>query len=100
MQQALFQYPPAVAEQHLVLIYGRDALVFRNLSDAGTSIGPALDEPRWIRDSRLRRLRQIFGGPIRLLPRDEAMRLIDEVITVLQGKAIAPRMTGACPVGC
>jgi hypothetical protein len=99
VQQALFQYPPAVAEQHLVLIYGRDALVFRNLSDAGTSIGPALDEPRWIRDSRLRRLRQIFGGPIRLLPRDEAIRLIDEVITVLQGESYRAKDDRGLPGG-
>ena len=87
LQQALFDYPPAVDEQHLVVIYGRDGLVFRNLSDAGTSIGPAVAEAGWARESKLRRLREIFGGPIELLPREEALQLIEEVNRALHTEA-------------
>jgi hypothetical protein len=74
----------AVDEEHLVVIHGRDALVFRNLSDAGAAIGPAFREARWIPENRFRRLREIFGGPIELLPKDEALQLIEEVNRLLQ----------------
>jgi len=84
VQQALFDYPAAVDEQHLVVIYGRDALIFRNLSDLGTSIGPAPAKAMWIRESKFRRLREIFGGPIELLPRDDALQLIEAVNDVLK----------------
>lgn len=84
IQQALFDYPEAVAEQHLVVIHGRDALIFRNLSDAGTWIGPAPAKATWIRESQFRRLREIFGGPIELLPRDAALQLIGAVNRLLQ----------------
>lgn len=84
LQQALFNYPSTIDEQHLVVVYGRDALVFRNLGDAGSSVGPVPPEPAWVREGLLRRLRAIFGGPIRLLPREEALRLIDAVNALLR----------------
>lgn len=99
VQQALFNYPAAVDEQHLVLIYGRDALVFRNLSDAGTSIGPALAEARWTRESKFRRLREIFGGPIELLSRDEALHLIEAVNMVVKNEIYRVRDDRGLPGG-
>ena len=83
VQQALFDYPVAIDEQHLVVIYGRDALVFRNLSDAGTAIAPVRDEVKSIRASKFVQLREIFGGPIQLLAKDEALQLIARVNEVL-----------------
>lgn len=85
-QRALFDYPPAIDEQHMVIIYGRDALVFRNLSDAGTAIAPVIDDVGLIRLTRLRRLREIFGGPVVALPRDEALRLIEQVNRLMHGE--------------
>ena len=110
VQQAIFDYPPAVDGHHLALIYGRDGLVFRNLSDAGTTIAPVVEEARVVRPNRLRRLRnrrksrkaggavarlladskairmsrlwrlrEIFGGPIELLPKEDALALIEQV---------------------
>lgn len=110
VQQAIFDYPPAVDGHHLALIYGRDGLVFRNLSDAGTTIAPVVEEARVVRLNRLRRLRnrrkprqagiavtrllvdskairmsrlwrlrEIFGGPIELLPKEDALALIQQV---------------------
>ncbi|KFB66558.1 MAG: Calcineurin-like phosphoesterase [Candidatus Accumulibacter vicinus] len=90
LQKALFDYPAAVDEQHLVVIHGRDALVFRNLSDAGTRIGPVPAEDGWLRERLWRRLREIFGGPIAPLPRDEAMQLIDNVNRLLQKEIYRP----------
>ena len=90
LQQALFNYPAAIDEEHLVVIHGRDALVFRNLSDAGTAIGPAPAEDGWLREKLWRRLRALFGGSIALLPRDEAMQLIEDVNRLLQKEIHRP----------
>ncbi|MEF8699778.1 MAG: metallophosphoesterase [Candidatus Accumulibacter sp. UW20] len=99
VQRAIFNYPAAVAREHLVLIHSRDALVFRNLSDTGTAIGPAFRETRWVPENRFRRLRDIFGGPIKLLPNDEALHLIEEV-NRLQHEAIhRPRDDRGLPGG-
>lgn len=99
LQRAIFNYPPAIAEEHLVVIHGRDALVFRNLSDTGTAIGPAFRETRWIPENRYRRLRDIFGGPIQLLPSDEALRLIEEVIRLQHEESYRPRDDRGLPGG-
>lgn len=99
IQQALFNYPESVAEQHLVVIHGRDSLIFRNLSDAGTSIGPAPGKAAWIRESQFRRLRAIFGGPIELLPRDDAQQLIADVNRLLQSEAYRPKDARGMPGG-
>ncbi|MCB1940831.1 MAG: hypothetical protein KDI53_02085, partial [Candidatus Accumulibacter sp.] len=122
VQQAIFNYPSAVDGHHLAVIYGRDGLVFRNLSDAGTTIAPIVEEARVvrlnrlrrlrdrrrsrnadvavanllasskaIRMGRLRRLRDIFGGPIELLPRDEALPLIQQVNRLMPNEAYRAR---------
>ncbi|WP_313950157.1 metallophosphoesterase [Accumulibacter sp.] len=57
VQQAIFDYPSAVGVHHLAVIYGRDGLVFRNLSDAGTTIAPIVNEAKVVRSNKLRRLR-------------------------------------------
>ena len=81
------------------MIYGRDALVFRNLSDAGTAIAPVRDEVKSIRVNKLRLLREIFGGPIQLLPRDEALPLIAQVNEVLRQEVHRPRDDRGLPGG-
>ena len=87
LQKVIFDYPAAIDEQHMVLIYGRDELIFRNLSDAGTAIAPVIDNVGLSRIGRLRRLREIIGGPIELLPRDDALRLIEQVNRLMRSEA-------------
>jgi len=87
VQKAIFDYPEAIDEQHMVLIYGRDALIFRNLSDAGTAIAPVIDNVGLSRIGRLRRLRDIIGGRVEVLPRDDALRLIEEVNRLMRSEA-------------
>ncbi|MCP5249428.1 MAG: metallophosphoesterase [Candidatus Accumulibacter sp.] len=130
VQQAIFNYPSAVDGHHLAVIYGRDGLVFRNLSDAGTTIAPIVEEARVvrlnrlrrlrdrrrsrnadvavanllasskaIRMGRLRRLRDIFGGPIELLPRDEALQLIQKVNRLMPNEAYRARDDRDLPGG-
>ncbi|WP_299157930.1 metallophosphoesterase [Accumulibacter sp.] len=130
IQQAIFDYPEAVDGHHLALIHGRDGLVFRNLSDAGTTIAPIVEEPKVIRLKRLRRLRKrsrlvdqgipiapmldkaralrmnrlqrlrkIFGGPIRLVPRDQALALIEKVNRLMHNEVYRPRDDRGLPGG-
>ena len=129
IQQAVFDYPEAVDGHHLALIHGRDGLVFRNLSDAGTTIAPIVEQPKVIRFNslrrrkgrrrgdegvaiapmlddakalrmnRLRRLREIFAGPVRLLPRREALALIRQVNELMQNEVYRARDDRGLPGG-
>jgi len=47
------------------------------------------------RQNKLRRLREIFGNPIALLPPDEAIALLQEVNEILERKSIVPRIRTA-----
>lgn len=99
LQQAVFDYPAAVDEEHLVVIHSRDALVFRNLSDAGTAIGPAVADVTAARGSRFRRLRQILGGPIGLMPAADALALLQAVNELTRQDPYRPRSDLGTPGG-
>ena len=99
VQQALFNYPDAVDEEHLVVIHGPESLVFRNLSDSGSTIGRFASDARGTREGSYRRLRDIFGGPIERLPADEALALIEKVNAVMQYEAYRPRSDWGLPGG-
>ncbi|MBL8390263.1 MAG: metallophosphoesterase [Candidatus Accumulibacter sp.] len=100
LQRAVFDYPAAVDDEHLVVIHSRDALVFRNLSDAGAAIGPAVvADITAARGSRFRRLRQVLGGPIGLLPAVDALDLIQEVNGLMRQDAYRPRSDLGTPGG-
>ncbi len=98
-QQVIFDFPPAVAAQHLVIIYGPDALAFRSLSDAGAGIGPTVVQSNTVRVGRFRRLRDIFGGPVALLERGEALSLIRQVNQLLLEDDFRPRDDRGLPGG-
>ena len=66
-QQAMFNYPKRVAPRHLRLIHDGDAVVFEDKTSAGTCISPALNEEKTDRLACLRRVLEIFGGPLKLL---------------------------------
>lgn len=83
-QQAIFDYPESVADRHLVLKHEGRSVVFRDTSGVGTCIAPLVDEARPSRLHKLRRIREIFGGRIELLPKDEALALIEKVIALQQ----------------
>jgi hypothetical protein len=99
LQQAVFDYPAAVDDEHLVVIHSGDALVFRNLSDVGAAIGPTVADVAAWRASRFRRLREILGGPLGLLPAAEALALLQEVNRVLRQEVYRPRSDLGMPGG-
>lgn len=98
-QQMLFRYPPGVASRHLRLLHDGDAVVFSDLTSAGTCISPLLNEEKRQRLTRLRRVREIFGGPLAPLPKKEAATLIEEVIQLMEQEAFRPRDEEGLPGG-
>lgn len=98
-QQRLFQYPPTVAPIHLRLFHDGDAVVFEDLTRTGTCISPILNEDKSERLARLRRVREIFGGPLEPLPKEEALELITEVNRIMENEAYRPRDDQGMPGG-
>jgi hypothetical protein len=98
-QQAMFNYPEAVEMRHLRLTHDGDAVVFEDKSSAGTCISPALNEEKTDRLDCLRRIREIFGGPLEPLPADEALALIEQVNRVMEQEVYRPRDHRGLPGG-
>ncbi|MBF0447653.1 MAG: metallophosphoesterase [Magnetococcales bacterium] len=95
-QQTYFQFPKEVAKRHLTIAHAGDAFIFKDLTeDSGTYIAPLgdnLEEEKIVsqRMSRLLKIREIFGGPIRLLSNKQALETIDQVNTLLENDSSRP----------
>ncbi len=98
-QQALFNYPEDVAQRHLRLTHDDDAVIFEDKSSSGTCISPALNEDKTERINCLRRVLEIYGGPLEALPADAALALIREVNQVMEQEALRPRDSRGLPGG-
>ena len=98
-QQVLFDYPEAVAPRHLKLIHDGDAVVFKDRTSAGTCISPMLNVEKTERLACLRRVLEIFGGPLKPLPSSEALALIEAVNTIMAQEALRPRDSRGLPGG-
>ncbi len=95
-QQAFFHFPRTVANRHLTVAHTGDAFIFKDItSDSGTYIAPLgqnLEEERLVSQkmSRLARLRDIYGGPIEMLPPDAALETIEQAIARFQEEGGRP----------
>lgn len=96
-QKILLHYPKTVSSRHLHLDNSGDALACKDLhSEFGTYVSrlEAAEQGerliRW-RRAKLWRIREIFGGPIQLLPRQEAMATLKQVNRILVNEAYRPR---------
>lgn len=98
-QQALFDYPEGVAPRHLRLTHDDDAVVFEDKTSVGTCISPLLNEEKNERLASLRRVLDIFGGPLKPLPKAEALALIGEVNQIMQEEIYRPRDSRGRPGG-
>jgi hypothetical protein len=81
------------------------SLIFQSLvPDPGPSIAPLIQDKKvkqvvnW-RQTKLRRLREILGNPIALLPPDEALELLQEVNEILEHEEHRPRDKEGRPGG-
>jgi hypothetical protein len=98
-QQKMFDYPDDVAPAHLQLVHDGDAVIFRDQTDIGTCISPMLNVEKTERIASLQRIRDIYGGPLKPLPKDAAMILIEKVNKVMEKEAMRPRDSRGLPGG-
>ncbi|MBF0193145.1 MAG: metallophosphoesterase [Magnetococcales bacterium] len=96
LQQTYFHFPKNVAKKHLTIAHGGDSLIFKDLTeDRGTYLTPLgdnLEEEKIVsqRMSRLAKLKEIYGGPIKILPNQEALKTIQEINDILDKDASRP----------
>lgn len=98
-QQIMFDYTDDVAPAHLKLVHDGDAVIFKDQTDVGTCISPMLNVEKTERLSSLQRIRDIYGGPLKPLPKGEAMVLIEKVNKVMEKEAMRPRDKRGLPGG-
>ncbi len=98
-QQSLFSYTDRVKQRHLRLIHDGDAVVFKDRSSVGTCISPLLNEEKTQRLSSLERVREIYGGPLEQLPKDEALALIEDVNKIMEQEVHRPLDSRGLPGG-
>jgi hypothetical protein len=98
-QQTLFNYSEAVAPRHLRLVHDGDAVIFEDRTRLGTCISPTLNQEKSERIACLQSVREIFGGPLRPLPKDEAIALIEDAIRLTEQEPMRPRDSRGLPGG-
>ncbi len=89
-QRAFLNISKNIMERHLSITNNNGKLIFKNHdSKSGSCIAPLYKEKKinqifnW-RKKKLRKLRDIFGGPIETLPSKEALSLIQKVNAILK----------------
>ncbi len=96
-QQAMFDYPNAVARRHLEIRYKENALVFRKLSEEN-SVRLSPIPADWAhskilarRNHCLREIRNIYGGPIEPLDPQQALKTLKQINALLEREPMRPR---------
>ncbi|MBF0181075.1 MAG: metallophosphoesterase [Magnetococcales bacterium] len=90
MQAVAFQFPPWVANRHLLIEHRWDHLYLQDLkTDTGSHLTVHRDETSFRRvidwrEERLRQVREIFGGPLSPLPAEEALRRLQQAHLMLR----------------
>ncbi|MET0102519.1 MAG: metallophosphoesterase [Sedimenticola sp.] len=104
-QQDLLNLPQNIAQRHLSIINDHGSLVFKKTDEErGSCISPLLKAKhlnritKW-RKAKLKRLRSIFGGPIDLLPPDDALDLIKRVNELMENEAFRSKDKSGRPGG-
>ena len=104
-QRALLNIPTDAPARKLSISIEDGWLTFQSpIPDPSPCIAPLLQDKNvrrvvdW-RQSKLRRLREIFGNPIALLPPDEAIALLQEVNKILEQEKYRPRDKDGKPGG-
>ncbi|MCP4284226.1 MAG: metallophosphoesterase, partial [Gammaproteobacteria bacterium] len=104
-QRAILNVPPETPARKLSIGIEDGWLTFQSpIPDPMPSIGPLFQDKKvrrvvnW-RQKKLRRLREIFGNPIALLPPDEAIALLQEVNEILEHEKYRPKDKDGRPGG-
>jgi len=103
LQQAVLNLPGKVSKRHLSISHEGETLVFKDLvGEPGTLLSPLNTDTLNISERRMENLREIlriFGGPIQLLPSDEALQDLNKVISILEKEPLRPIDTRGMPGG-
>ena len=89
-QKYVFSHPKEAFRRHLQIFHEGNALIFKDpISELGTYVSLLRDDQdisrlRRHRQQALRRIIDIYNGPIQLLPPDEAMAALKQVNRLLQ----------------
>ena len=104
-QRAILNISKKTPARKLSISNEDGSLTFQSLvSNPKSSIAPLLKDKKvkrvvnW-REMKLRRLREIFGNPIALLPPGEAIALLQEVNEILENEKYRPRDKDGRPGG-
>ncbi len=104
-QRAILNISPDAPARKLSISIEDGWLTFQSpIPDPRPSIAPLFEDEKirrvvdW-RQNKLRRLREIFGDPIALLPPDEAIALLQEVNEILEHEKHRPRDKDGRPGG-
>ena len=104
-QRAILNFPPDTPARKLSIGIEDGWLTFQSpIPDPSPCIAPLLQDKKvrrvidW-RHNKLRRLKEIFGDPIALLPPDEAIALLQEVNEILEREKYRPRDKDGRPGG-
>jgi len=105
LQSKIFDYPPSVAKRQLSIVHEGDALLFKALDKESTTRikrlpekqqAPRIDDRRM---TKLREIREVFGGPIKLLSPEQALADINDINQILEKEPLRPRNSEGMPGG-
>lgn len=99
LQTAMFGFPPSVEDYHLVLAHDGEGILVRNLTDRPVLLSPLLHDVHCGRQAKLRRLRDLFGGPIERLEPQAALSLIRDVNDLMEREPYRALDSGGRPGG-
>ena len=105
MQREMFGYPQAVPKRQLSITHDGEALLIKGLAETHGTQLRLLQEERGSeritlrRRENLRTLREIFGGPIGLLPPEEALSDLLQINDILAKEPLRPENESGMPGG-
>ena len=102
-QQAVLGLSEATAKRLFSIVHEGDALVFKDLGgEPGTVLAPVVENRLGINETRIANLREIyriFGGPIELLPPDQALQDVNRVNDILEREPLRRKDKRGMPGG-
>jgi hypothetical protein len=105
LQKDIFDYPHSVSKRHISIIHDGDALLFKGLDkESSTLLTPLKKKADLQRMSKRRmenllEIRRIFGGPIELLPPEEALSDLENLNRLLEKEPLRARNSEGMPGG-
>ncbi|MGB5451013.1 MAG: metallophosphoesterase [Sedimenticolaceae bacterium] len=102
-QRAMLGFTEETAKRLFSIAHEGEVLVFKDLAgDPGVVLSPIVEDQLHIAERRVANLREvfrIFGGPIELLPPDQALQDLNRVIDLLEREPLRAKDSRGMPGG-